>query len=183
MKMMAKKKKTPAQKILYQGKYLRLLDRNGWECVERTHCSGIVIVLAMTAEGKVVFAEQYRAPVQANVIEFPAGLVDDGKSGRGEKHEESALRELEEETGYRAKRIVRLIDGPVNTGLSADKVAIFRAYGLKKVSAGGGDPLEDITVHEIPLPKVPSWIKSMERKGRLVDPKIYAGLYFLTQGS
>lgn len=168
--------------ILYEGKYLRLLTDQDWEFVQRKNCSGIAIIVAMTDEKKVLFIEQYRVPVGKRVIEFPGGLVcDDDPEGK-ETAEAAAERELLEETGYQAERIVPLAKGPVNTGLSVDYVTFFGASGLKKVGAGGGvDAYESITVHEVPLQNAGKWLQEMEAAGLAVDPKIYAGLYFLTQ--
>ena len=174
----AKSRKT---RVLYQGRFSRFLERNDWEFVERTNCTGIVIIISMTGKKEVLFTEQFRPPVARRVIEFPAGLANDIFSKKRETIEDAALRELEEETGYRAKKVSLLLYGPVNSGLSTDLVRFYRAWDLKKVSEGGGDEYESITVHRIPLKKVPAWLKKMERAGKLVDPKIYAGLYFLNQ--
>ena len=58
-------------------------------------------------------------------------------------------------------------------------VTIVRALDLKKVSPGGGDEFESIVVHEVPLEETDRWLATMRRKGYLVEPKIYTGLYFL----
>ena len=55
---------------------------------------------------------------------------------------------------------------------------MFRARGLRKVASGGGDEREAITVHEIELERVMAWLAEMERAERLVDHKVYEGLYF-----
>jgi len=166
--------------ILKEGKYIRLLRQGEWEFVQRSNCTGVVIILALTEDNKVIFAEQYRRPVRKNVIEFPAGLVND----HGLKHNESimtaAKRELFEETGYRAQRIVKILQGPVSSGLTSDQVTMVRAFGLKKIGRGGGDETEGITIHEVPLKSASKWLNQIQKKGRLVDPKVYAGLYFLT---
>jgi ADP-ribose pyrophosphatase len=59
-------------------------------------------------------------------------------------------------------------------------VFLVRAIGLKKRSRGGGDCAESITVHEVPLGDVAQWLRRQARRGKLIDPKVYAGLYFLT---
>lgn len=121
------------------------------------------------------------------VIELPAGLINDDhplrKDKRFRKRKESiiaaAKRELLEETGYKAERIVKLLEGPVSSGFSSDMVTIVQAHGLEKVSSGGGDELESIIVHEVPLAKTDAWLKMMAKKGFLIEPKVYTGLYFL----
>ena len=170
----------PRKRILYQGKFIRLVSQDGWEFVERHTCSGIVIILAVTDKGKLLFVEQFRTPVGKKVIELPAGLVDDQEEREGP--ETAARRELLEETGYEAKKLEHLVTGPVNTGLSADVYSFYRARGLVRRGPGGGaDRFEDITVHEVPLNDVPAWLEKISRKGLLIDPKVYAGLYFLNQ--
>src|SRR3989338_9769557 len=135
----------------------------------------------MTADKRVVFVEQFRPPVKKRVVEFPAGLINDLKHISRETLLNGARRELLEETGYRAKRIKKLMTGPVSGGSSSDLVTVVLAADLKKVSEGGGDELEDIIVHEVVLSKVDAWLSQMKRKGKLVEPKIYAGLYFLNK--
>lgn len=168
------------QTTLFNGKFLKVLGHKGWEFVKRNDCSGIVVIAAMTAAKKVIFVEQYRVPLEKRVIELPAGLVGDLKHTRKESMITAAKRELLEETGYRAKTMRFIIEGPVSSGMSSQQIAFFRAGGLKKEHAGGGDETENIQVHEVPLTRAHAWLTGMQRKGRLVDPKVYAGLYFLT---
>ena len=159
---------------------MRLVKRGEWEFVERNNCSGIVIIVALTDKGQVIFVQQYRPPVDKQVIEFPAGLINDhGDSKMVESFVTAAKRELLEETGYQAQRIVKLLEGPVSSGSSGDCVTMVQAVGLKKIHSGGGDESESIVVHEVDLKSVDSWLTKMKNKGYLVEPKIYAGLYFL----
>lgn len=166
-------------KILYEGKFLKLLYYKGWEFVKRNDCTGIVVITAMTDEKKVIFVEQYRVPLAKNVIELPAGLVGDRKASRKESMACAAKRELLEETGYKAGRMKFIMEGPVSSGMSSQQIAFYQASKLTKVSEGGGDETEDITVHQVPLKNAQRWLKQMERRGKLVDPKVFAGLFFL----
>jgi len=171
--------------VVCEGRFIRFVKKGKWEYVERNNCTGIVIIVAMTRDKKVILVEQYRPPVGKKVIEFPAGLIGDKNDSHKKSGKESlsaaAKRELLEETGYRAKRIVKLLQGPVSAGASGDLVTIVQAVDLKKVDRGGGDSLESIVTHAIPLPKVDAWLNTMRRKGYLIEPKIYTGLYFLTK--
>src|SRR5699024_6883631 len=56
---------------------------------------GAVTVIPVTKENKIVFVEQYRKPLEKTILEIPAGKLE-----KGEKPEITAVRELEEETGY-----------------------------------------------------------------------------------
>lgn len=176
-----KKRKGLKAKILYEGKYIRMVRQKGWEYVQRCNSTGVVIILAMTDQREVLFVSQYRVPVNAEVVEFPAGLINDGSAEEKEDVLMAARRELLEETGYLAKNVFQVTEGSAGSGMSADILTIVQATGLKKVGGGGGDDTENITVYRIPLDRVESWIKRQQRRGRLIDPKIYAGLYFLNK--
>ncbi|HOY10514.1 MAG TPA: NUDIX hydrolase [Candidatus Omnitrophota bacterium] len=167
------------EKILKAGRYIHLLVCDTWEYVRRANCSGIVIILAVTEDQRIVFVEQYRVPVRGAVIELPAGLVNDRPGQKTETLAAAAKRELWEETGYRAGRMVKLTEGPAASGSSSDIIVFFKAEGLRKTGQGGGDASETIIVHEIPLPEVTSWLAKKRRQGLHIDPKIYTGLYFL----
>ena len=165
--------------ILHKGKYIDLIREDNWEYVKRTNCSGIVVIVAMTRDDKVIFVEQFRRPVKAQVIEWPAGLVNDRTPHDPETMEAAARRELLEETGYQAEHLSLLTEGPVSSGLSAEVITFYQALDAVKVAAGGGDATESIKVHEVPLKEADLWLYEMEKKGLLVDPKVYTGLYFL----
>jgi ADP-ribose pyrophosphatase len=165
--------------ILYQGKYLRVVSREGWEYVERVHCNEAVVILAVNDREETILIEQYRPPLAASVIEFPAGLLKDPDSPADETREEAAIRELLEETGYQAEDVELIASGPPTPGLSAEIAVFYRATRVQKVAKGGGVGSEKIIVHEVPLKEVDGWLQGMEAKGRLIDPKAYAGLYFL----
>ncbi len=171
-----------APSTLYEGQFKRLVSRDGWEFVERVKCCGIVAILAVTGDRKVILVEQFRVPVGKNVIEFPAGLADKHNGREEETLEDAAKRELLEETGYLADKMIPCISGPVSSSSSSDIMVLFRAIGLKKVAEGGGDHTESITVHEVALSSVDRWLLKKEKSGVLIDPKVYSGLYFLKNG-
>ena len=165
-------------KELGAGRHLRLVARNGWEFVERPGIHGIVLVVAVTPQGQLLLVEQRREPVDADVIELPAGLAGDADSPTGEPLEEAARRELFEETGWGATTMERLTAGPPSAGVTSEIVTFFRARGLSKIGAGGGVESEAITVREVPLAAVEAYLGEREARGVLVDPKVWAGLWF-----
>lgn len=176
------KGRSPAKrrkKIVHSGQYLRLVIRDGWEYVERVNCTGVVIIIGKTDEGKVILVEQFRRPVGKRVIGFPAGLVNDHVYRKKESAAEAARREFLEETGYLAGKVTRFFEGPVSAGMCKDMVTIFHADKIKKVGQGGGVDCEDITVHKVPLGSVDTWLARQRKKGVLVAPNVYAGIYFL----
>ena len=169
----------PNQTILHTGKFLALVKEGRWEYVDRVNVTGAAIIVALTAEQKVLLVEQYRIPVHARTIELPAGIIGDEPGGNDESHAEAARRELLEETGYAAAQIELLTTGAASSGLTSELVTLFQASGLQRLNKGGGVAHEDITVHEVPLAEVDVWLNAKAKTGVLIDPKIYAGLYFL----
>ncbi len=163
---------------LHAGRYLRLVVRNGWEFVERPGIHGIVLVVAVTPAGGILLVEQWREAVGARVLELPAGLAGDAGSPSNEPLEEAARRELVEETGWDAASMERLTVGPPSAGVTSEIVTLFRARGLWKAGPGGGVEGEAITVHEVPLASIEAFVAGREAGGTLVDPKVWAGLWF-----
>jgi ADP-ribose pyrophosphatase len=165
-------------RVVYEGRYQRMVVRGSWEYAERTHAGGLAaIIIAVTPQDKVLFVEQFRIPLQARTIEMPAGLVGDVHAG--ESIEDSAIRELEEETGWTAAHAEVLMTGPVSSGSSSEKIAFVRASGLRKVGAGGGDESEDITVHEVERSSAAAWLAGKLKEGFQLDAKLWAGLWMI----
>lgn len=165
--------------LLYQGRWLRLKRRNQWEYAERVNPGGAVIVVAINSEEEVLFVEQFRLPIMRRTIEMPAGLVGDLAEQEDEDALESARRELEEETGYRAGRVEFIMSGPSSAGMSNEEVAFVRATELVKVGEGGGDETEEIILHKVPKRECAAWLMQKRAEGYSIDPKLYAGLYFI----
>ena len=133
--------------------------------------------MPVTDAGELVLVEQYRIPVKSLVMELPAGLAGD-TGDRDEKLKTAAQRELIEETGYRAGSLEKLLTSPSTSGMSDEIVTIYYASGLERVGPGGGDGDESITVHHVPLESACQWLEERMAEGIMVDPKIYAGLFW-----
>ena len=165
-------------RVLAEGKFTRLVARGHWEWVERVNVSGGVIIVPVTAERELVLVRQYRIPVQAPVLELPAGLAGDIPGAAGEASIEAARRELLEETGYAADRWQWLLEGPSSAGLTNESYRLFLAQDAKKVAPGGGDASEQIEVVVCALGGDRRTAGGRaHRTGTIVDPKIYLGLY------
>lgn len=171
------------REIVAEGRFVRLVREDGWEWAERTRASGVVVIAALTPAGDVLFVEQYRKPLGARVVEMPAGLAGDTAGAEGEALAVAAQRELEEETGWRAASMERVTAGPVSAGMTSEVLTFFVATGLLRVGPGGGDEHEDIVVHEVPLARAPEWLAERARDGVMSDPKVYAGLWFLSRAT
>lgn len=165
-------------RVLHSGRYLRFVVRDGWEFADRVGITGIVGIVAVTDERRLVLVEQYRPPVAARVLELPAGLVGDEPGGAAESLIEGARRELLEETGYVARNWSIAASGPTSPGTTSEVIALLLATGLTRAGAGGGAGDESLVVHEVPLDMAEAWLKAREVEGILVDLKIHAGLAF-----
>jgi len=179
--------KIPRKKTLWQGKFLRVVgkgfrDKKGkkkvWECVERITSRKIVAIFALTENMEVLLVKQFRFPHEKFVVELPAGLAD----RKGEAFSQTARRELLEETGYRARKIVKILDGPYNAGLSDDELLVFFAPGARKEknSAAASDDSEIIELIKIPLSGLADFCLK-KHKGFAVDVKILGSLKALEE--
>jgi len=128
------------RRVLAKGKYLTLVDDRGWEYVTRTGVTGIVVIVAVTDDEKLLLVEQYRPAVRKRVIELPAGLVGDVDAHAGETLHSAAGRELAEETGF-AAREMELLAVPG----SDEALRFLRAVDVRHV----------VTADPLPLPIAP----------------------------
>jgi ADP-ribose pyrophosphatase len=155
--------------IVWQGKYILVKKLGTWEYVGRTRGVTAAVILAVD-KGHVILVEQYRVPTASQCLELPAGLVGDEEAG--EEVATGAIRELEEETGYRAERVVNLGRFHASPGMSSEGFTLLRAEGLTKVGAGGGVAGEDIVVHRVPLAELPALIERKRAEGAAMDVKL-----------
>jgi ADP-ribose pyrophosphatase len=168
-------------KKLCEGKRLLLLERDDWEFVERKKGKEAVVIIARADDDRVILTEQFRKPVNALVIDWPAGLV--GDEDQSISPEETARKELVEETGYDCDSVVLLARGPSSPGITSEIVSFYRAVGVRRVGAGGGVGGEKIDVHAIPRNAVEDWLKEQHGAGKLIDLKVFGGLYFLSKST
>ncbi len=159
----------PAEEVVWEGRFIAAKRRGKWEYVSRTRGVGAAVILAID-EGRVILVEQYRVPLGAPCLELPAGLIGDDEEG--EEAEAAATRELEEETGYRADRMVELGRFHASPGMSSEGFVLLRAEQLTCTGDGGGVPGEDIVVHRVPLAEVPSFVERKRAEGSAIDVKL-----------
>jgi len=167
--------------LIARTKHLSLVDRGGWSFVTREGTTGVVCIIAVDNDRRLILVEQYRPPVGTSVIELPAGLAGDLADQADETLEQAARRELLEETGYAAGDWRQLVTAASSAGITDEVITYFLATNLEKKSPGGGDASEDIRVHEVPLEEVESWIDGEMKGGKLVDARVYAGIYFASK--
>lgn len=166
-------------KIVFEGDKFYVRERDHWQYVERKKSRGAAAVLAETDDGEVILTEQYRRPLNARVIDFPAGLIGDEEPDTDGAR--TAKKELEEETGYTCESVELLFRGPTSPGITSEMVSLYRARGVRKVGKGGGVGGEDITVHVIPRGRIGSFLREKAGQDVLIDMKV--GLYFLVKSS
>lgn len=129
-----------------------------------------VTVLGITPDGLVPVVKQWRVPLQAHCWEFPAGLLDND----GETLEETAARELEEETGYTARLLLPLMCGPTSSGLTDELFNGYLALDIEKTGDGGGLDGEQIEVHLVPFAGLMDFLLARSAAGDHVDVKCIA---------
>jgi ADP-ribose pyrophosphatase len=167
-------------KTVFEGKHLLVLESDDWQYVERKKGKSAVAVLARTDDGEVILTEQFRKPLDARVIDYPAGLV--GDEGTNDP-EATARKELEEEAGYVCDSVELLAEGPTSPGITSETVRFYRARGVRKIGQGGGVGGENIKVHTVPLEQLTDWLERRQAEGLLIDLKLWGGLYFLLERS
>ena len=128
---------------------------------------GAVAVLPVLDDGRVVLVAQYRHAVRKILWEVPAGKLD-----AGESPDACAVRELEEETGYRAQQMERLGAVFTTPGFSDEVIHIYRASGLC-FTAQHTDDDEFIETASFS----PAAIKSMVKAGEICDAKTLNTFY------
>ncbi len=135
--------------------------------------SPATVILPLSAEGKILLIRQYRLPVREQLWELPAGRCDEG-----ETEEQTARRELIEETGYRAGTMTRLVEFFPAPGFASERMIAFLA---EELTAGEANP-EPYELIETRWTD-PSDVLEMIRTNEIRDAKtIGAILYWRTFG-
>lgn len=125
------------------------------------HLPGAVAILAIDDEDNIFFVEQFRHAVDELLLELPAGMLE-----KGEDPQEAALRELEEETGYKAHHIEFLASFFTSPGVVNEKLYLYLADHLEKTAQHLDDD-EFLKVRRIPSAQV----KQMILDNKLNDGK------------
>jgi ADP-ribose pyrophosphatase len=154
---------------VWEGRYIAAKTRGRWEYVSRTRNIHAAVILAID-EDHVLLVEQYRVPLERNCLELPAGLVGDDQDG--EEAEAAAIRELEEETGYRAASMTGLGCYHSSPGMVSEGFTLLRAEGLERAGDGGGVEGEEIVVHRVALAEVPTFVAAKRAEGCAIDVKL-----------
>jgi ADP-ribose pyrophosphatase len=144
--------------------------RRCWTYIERRGQRKAAVIVATTERsGCLVLIEQFRIPFEAEIYEFPAGLIDPG-----ETPEQTARRELVEETGFEGE-VLRVGPGVSTTaGLSTEIVhMVYMRVGEEPVAKPRLEGSERIRVLRIRPEEFGSFLSECERDRRILDAKLY----------
>lgn len=165
----------PPAELMWAGQYVRAVKRGKWEYASRANNISAVVILA-EFDGKVILVDQPRVPPDCRCVELPAGLV--GDEDPNATTESTAIKELEEETGFTADYVERLGEFYASPGMLSESFTLVRAHGVHKVGDGGGDENEDINVHLVPRAEIPNFIEQKRAEGFGIDVKLLLFLNF-----
>ncbi|NLL71507.1 MAG: NUDIX hydrolase [Epulopiscium sp.] len=129
--------------------------------------SGATAVVPIDDHGKIILVEQYRCVEDGNILEIPAGKVE-----KGEEPSTCAVRELEEETGYRAKKLIYICSIYSAVGFSDEVIQIYAALGLEE-GMQKLDENEYVTVKKYTIKEIIDMIFS----GKIKDSKTIAAIF------
>jgi ADP-ribose pyrophosphatase len=159
------------EQIEWAGQYVVAKRRGRWEYAGRARNIRAAVILALDA-GHVLLIEQYRVPLGKVCLELPAGLIGDHEGDEDEDDLTSAMRELEEETGYQAAQWENLGEFYSSPGMLTESFTMVKASGLTQVGEGGGTEHEDIVVHRVPLERIGETVAEHRAKGHGIDVRI-----------
>jgi ADP-ribose pyrophosphatase len=156
--------------IMWQGRFVTAVREGRWEYVRRSRGIKAVMILAETDEGEILLVEQPRVPIARPCLELPAGLIGDDHAD--DTVEKAAIRELEEETGYRPAEVVVVGEFYSSPGVVSESFTFVKARGLTRVGDGGGVDGEDIVVHKVPRADCAAFIAAKRAEGVGIDARL-----------
>ena len=167
-----------------EGRFLRMeiiefTDSKGkkrkWEAVSRTGSNGAALIIPrIVPDDSFVLIRQFRAPAGKMVLEFPAGLIDEGEDA-----ETAAVRELYEETGYEGRVVCCLPPGNSSPGMSGETVTIvvMEIDGSRysnETPVAHPEENESIEVFTVPRSGLKEFIIAQRAQGVGIDAKLQA---------
>jgi len=164
--------KTLSSQLIYDGRVIKLrVDtvrmpggrETRREIVEHRDC---VAIIAIDADDNMLLVEQFRKPVEKELLEIPAGGIDPG-----EDPVTTVRREMQEETGYLPRKVERLGGFYSTPGYCTEYLHLYLATDLTPNPLYAEDT-ESIKLTRVPISQIPSLIAS----GSICDAKSIAGL-------
>lgn len=166
------KKARVERKLIYAGRTISVhtdtLKQEGhpprnWDIVVHP---GAVVIVPVADDGRILLVKQWRRAVQEILLELPAGTLE-----KGEPADVCALRELQEETGFKAREMVSLGGFYTAPGFCTEYLYLFLARGLEEAPLDA-DEDEAIDLVYISLEEAWQWIA----EGKIHDAKTIAGV-------
>ncbi|WP_172187219.1 NUDIX hydrolase [Lentilactobacillus kribbianus] len=138
---------------------------------EIVHHANAVGILAITTDNKIILEKQWRAPIKATTIEIPAGKLD----RRDANFKDAVVRELNEETRYRAEQVERITGFYSSVGFTDEYMELYLATGLTPVSSElPRDQGEFLEIQAKTLPEAMAMVKS----GEIEDAKTIMAIWY-----
>lgn len=131
---------------------------------------GGAVVIPVKDDGKIILVKQFRYPLQKTLIEFPAGKLE-----KGEDPLICATRELEEETGYKAKEIKKLGEIFTAPGYCTEILHIYSAKGLTPGNHNREEGELEMEILELTVEEIEKMIIS----GKINDAKTIVGMHYI----
>jgi ADP-ribose pyrophosphatase len=164
------------QETIYKGRILTLIvdtieQATGHQTIrEIVRHPGGVLAVARLDDQRILFVRQLRYPISKMMLELPAGKRD-----HGEPPETCVLRELEEETGYRAGKIQKLCEFYTAAAYCDELLHLYLATDLVPTQQNLEPGEEFITVEAYSLDEA----LALMAKGEITDAKTIIGLLWL----
>lgn len=155
--------KTLRSETLYEGRIINLrvedveLPNGKQSKRELIDHPGAVAVIAMTKDNKILAVRQYRKALGKSIVEIPAGKLE-----VGEEPEITAVRELEEETGYTCQSLTEVISFYTSPGFANELVHLYVAEGLVKKGEQSADEDEFLDVLYLSLDELEEMVHTKE---------------------
>ncbi len=166
--------KTLSSKYIFKGHVVNLridtiVTRKGRRTTREIIEHGeAVVVVPIDDKGNVLLVNQYRRALEKNLLEIPAGSIEKGESAKA-----TVIREMQEETGFKPRKLVFLTGFHTSPGFTNEYLHLYLATDLVPSRLEAEDTA-DIEVVPVPLGKVQGMILS----GKIKDAKSIAGLLF-----
>ncbi|MEN2766116.1 NUDIX hydrolase [Ornithinibacillus xuwenensis] len=172
--------KTLKSETIFEGKIVKLqvddvrLPNGKTSKRELIKHPGAVAIIPITKDNKIIFVEQYRKPLEKSIIEIPAGKLEPG-----EDPERTAIRELEEETGYTTSKLTKVASFYTSPGFADELMHIYITSDLEKLEQPPAqDEDEFVELIELSLDEAKRFVEAE----RIHDAKTnFAVLYLETQ--
>jgi len=173
------------KETVFEGKYLKFVRKHFktgvgredvWEAIERKNIygGGAVVIVGLTKARELILEKNWRAPLESFIIQFPAGLTD----REGESMEETARRELLEETGYKAEKLIPIVSAPLSPALTPTRATHFFAPEVEFIGRESKEVAEEIEVLKVPVGEVDDFLLNLPQNIEL-DIRVLGILWIL----